>query len=152
MSTPYSKVFSSYLSKITDYSYVHLNQDVLEDDLLNLLNSAIIEFEYPKVDIRDKDDVSKIFNTTLNVDEIEILAYLMIDRWMDSQIYNLNLFKQRFSNKDFQFTSQANHLDSLSENQAKLRVKISTLKKKYSYRKMGTYYNIADFSGLSSGD
>lgn len=152
MSTPYSIVFDSFLSKVTDYTFADYVDEELEDELTKLLNSAIIEFEYPKVNIRDKNDSSKLFNLDLSVDETEILGYLMVDRWMDRQIYDLNLFAQRFSTKEFQFTSQANHLDSLMENQKKLQTKIKSLKKKYSYRKMGDQYNVADFSGLSSGD
>lgn len=152
MSTPYSTVYDSFLSKVTDYSYSNVTQDELESDLNKLLDSSISEFEYPKVNIRDKDNSLKMFNVDLGFDEIEILGYLMVDKWIDRQIYNLELFKQRFSTKDFSFTSQANHLDSLGDKQEKLQKKINTLKKKYSYRKMGDQYNIANFSGLSSGE
>lgn len=152
MSTPYSKVFNSFLGKITDYTYESYTDEELGVDLTSLLNSSIIEFEYPKVNIRDKDDDMQIFNCDLGIDEIEVLSYLMVERWIERQINNIELIKQRFSNKDFQYTSQANHLDALYKNQERVQKKVVSLKTRYSYRQTGLQYNKPDFSGLSKGD
>ncbi|WP_342421907.1 hypothetical protein [Paenibacillus sp. FSL E2-0178] len=152
MSTPYSKVFHSFLGKITDYTYESYTDEELGGDLTSLLNSSIVEFDYPKVDIRDKDDDALLFNRDLGIDEIEILSFLMVERWIERQINNVELVKQRFSNKDFQYTSQANHLDALYKNQERVQKKVTTLKTKYSYRQTGSSYYKPDYSGLSKGD
>lgn len=123
MSTPYSKVFNSFLGKITDYTYESYTDEELGGDLTSLLNSAIVEFDYPKVDIRDKSDDEQCFNTDLGIDETEILSFIMVERWIERQINNIELIKHRFSNKDFQYTSQANHLDALYQNQERIQKK-----------------------------
>jgi hypothetical protein len=152
MGTPYSKVFNSFLGKITDYTYESYTNEELGGDLTSLLNSSIVEFEYPKVDIRDKNDDEQMFNIDLRIDEIEIISFLMVERWIERQVNNIELIKQRFSNKDFTYTSQANHLEALYKNQERLQKKVAILKTKYSYRQTGTHYNKPDYSGLSKGD
>lgn len=152
MGTPYSRVYNSFLSKVTDYLYGSFTEEELTQDLTNLLDASIVEFEYPKINIRDKNNENQLFNANLSYDEIEIISYLMVERWLERQINDIQLIKQRFSNKDFQFTSQANHLIALMKNQERLQKKIVQLKRKYSYRKTSDQHNVADFSGLNSGD
>ena len=77
MSTPYSKIYDAFLSKIKDYDLGELSDVVMEYDMNSLLQSAIPYFLCPKVNIFDRDEEQKIFLNDLGNEEINILAVLM---------------------------------------------------------------------------
>jgi hypothetical protein len=132
MTTPFEKVFNSFLSKIDDNLYTNLDFDI-ESDLTKLLNSAIVQFDFPKVDIFDKDDDLQQFNVDLSLHEIEILANLMKLEWIKRQMNSVSLLKQMIGDKDFRLTSQANHLKVLIDLKMETEKEINSLVTKYSY-------------------
>jgi hypothetical protein len=132
MSTPFEKVFDSFLSKIVDTLYNNPEFNV-EADLTKLLNSAIVQFDFPKVNIFDKDDVLLQFNVDLSLHETEILANLMKLEWIKRQMNSVNLLKQLIGDKDFRLTSQANHLKVLIDLKVETEKEINSLVTKYSY-------------------
>jgi hypothetical protein len=132
MTTPFEKVFNSFLSKIDDNLYSNFEFDI-ESDLTKLLNSAIVQFDFPKVNIFDKDDDIQQFNVDLSLHEIEILANLMKLEWIKRQMNSVNLLKQMIGDKDFRLTSQANHLKVLIDLKMETEKEINSLVTKYSY-------------------
>lgn len=146
MATPYAKVFDSFLSKIEDTRYSTFSEPDLIADLTKLLNAGIVNFEYPKINIFDKNDVGQIFNVDLSVFEVEIIGLLMKHEWLKREIYSTRTLEQMFSTSDFRLTSQAAHLEALLKLEKETRNEITTRKRKYSYRGQN---NRPDFSGLS---
>jgi hypothetical protein len=132
MSTPYDKLFDSFLSKIEDDLYTNIQFDA-EADMMKLLNAAIIAFQFPKVDIFDKDDDLQQFNVDLSLHEIEILSNLMKLEWIKRQINSVSLIKQMIGDKDFRITSQANHLKVLIDLKTETEKEVNSLVTKYSY-------------------
>lgn len=132
MTTPFDKLFDSFLSKIEDDLYANLSVDV-EADMTKLLNSAIVQFDFPKVDIFDKDDDAQQFNVDLSIHEIEILSNLMTLEWIKRQMKSVSLLKQMLGDKDFRLTSQANHLKVLIDLKAETEKEVQSLITKYSY-------------------
>jgi hypothetical protein len=132
MATPYEKLFDSFLSKIEDNFYTNLQVDV-EADMTKLLNSAIVQFDFPKVDIFDKDDDLLTFNVDLSLHEIEILSNLMKLEWIKRQINSVSLLRQALGDKDFRLTSQANHLKVLLDLKTATEKEINSLITRYSY-------------------
>ncbi len=118
----------------------------MDSDLIDLLNSAIINFEYPKVDIYNKNDETQEFNEDLSIFEIEILANLMTLEWIKRQIKSIYVIKQAMTDSDFRITSQANHLKMLLELKKVTESDIDKLQNKYSYR---TSNHQANFEGLA---
>jgi hypothetical protein len=133
MTTPYEKVFDSFLSKIEDDLYSILSKEDAESDFIKLLNSAIIRFDFPKVDILNKDDLNQIFNVDLNMQEVEILGNLMVLEWVKRKIKSVRLLEQMLNSKDFSMTSQANHLKMLLELKIDSEKEVNSLMTKYSY-------------------
>lgn len=113
MSTPYSKIYDAFLSKIKDYDLGELSDTVMEYDMNSLLQSAIPYFLCPKVNIFDRDEEQKIFLNDLGNEEINILAVLMKREWFKRGIADSDVTKQKFGETDFEFKSQANHLNAL---------------------------------------
>lgn len=53
------------------------------------------------------------FNIELTAEEINILALLMVEGWLQRQIASVENTRMKFSSQTFKFTSQANHLSKL---------------------------------------
>lgn len=134
MSTPYSLIFDSFLSKIEDTRYSEMTNEEVENDMMKLLNSGIVRFEYPKVDIFNKDDSTQTFNVDLSQIEIEIIAGLMSLEWIKRQTKSISVIKQSMNDRDFKLTSQANHLKVLMELKLDVEKDVENLKNKYSYQ------------------
>lgn len=53
------------------------------------------------------------FTATLSKEEIDILATLMLEGWVQRQVSSIEHTRMKFTGKDFSMTSQANHLAKL---------------------------------------
>lgn len=53
------------------------------------------------------------FSSTLTSEEINILALLMKQGWVQRQVTSIENTRMKYSGQDFKFTSQANHLSKL---------------------------------------
>ena len=135
--TPFSVIYNSFLSKITDDMYMELTEWDTERMLEELLISAIPKFEFPRVNLNDYEleyvesetkyqgvDSDNIevtafflgggcFNCELSSEEINILATYMIVEWVGQQPASVENTRMKYSGSDFKFTSQANHMQKL---------------------------------------
>ena len=126
--TPFSLVYDSFLSKITDDMYMELTQLDTYRMLEQLLLSAIEKFEFPRVNLTDytllevQDNGGEdepityedgYFNNQLTHEEINILAVYMIVQWLSQQLASVQNTRMKYSGSDFKFTSQANHMQKL---------------------------------------
>lgn len=53
------------------------------------------------------------FQEQLTPEEVEILAILMMNNWLQRQITSVENIRMKYSGSDFKMTSQANHLSKL---------------------------------------
>jgi hypothetical protein len=114
MSTPFSSVYAVFMRKVTDYSFLKLSQNDLEDILQGYISSACVNFKKCRSGLT-RDDVTNTFDATLTEEELEILGTLMVVEWLNPQIYNTLLMKQHLNDKDFKIYSQAQHLEQLTK-------------------------------------
>jgi len=77
------------------------------------LLDAIPYFEFPRFALYDYDADAGVYNVDLTKEEINILAILMKQAWLDRQINSIENTRMKYSGSDFKFTSQANHLSKL---------------------------------------
>lgn len=132
--TPFSKVYDSFLSKVTDDMYMELTELETFRMLQELLVSSIHWFEFPRVNINDYDENEIVdeetysgvesenkpvkaiiysggyFNVSLTTEEINVLSTYMIVEWMGQQLASVENTRMKYSGSDFKFTSQANHM------------------------------------------
>ena len=131
--TPFSVIYDSFLSKITDDMYMELTKDETYRMLEDLLISAIPKFEFPRINLFDyevgkeedieitdeegthteKQYIVGYFNNILSLEEINILSTYMIVEWLGQQLASIENVRMKFSGTDFKFTSQANHMQKL---------------------------------------
>lgn len=103
--------------RVSLYDYTIEVREISEDELeaddfvLGTVWADLDEvnpLETPKVLV----DKSR-FNVELNPEEINILALIMKQSWVQRQVTSIENTRMKYSSSDFKFTSQANHLQKL---------------------------------------
>ena len=142
--TPFSIVYESFLSKITDDMFMELTELDTYRILQDLIISAIPKFEFPRHDLsnyeleyyEDGGTYTGVesdgetwtlllynggyFDVALTQEEVNIIATYMVVEWLGQQLATVENVRMKYSGTDFKFTSQANHM-----------AKILSLKKDY---------------------
>ena len=132
--TPYEKVFKVFFHKIKDPFFVDFDEQFATEELIYLLNESISTFEYPKIDLRDKDDELQQFNNTLTFDEISILAEGMALFWAEGMLRDIDSLAYDMTPEEMRTTSKANHINSLIRFEDKLRDNLKARKQNYNKR------------------
>ena len=162
MGTLFASVYNCFLNKITDDMYMELTPEDTIRDLQNLLINAIPGFEFPRKKLeyeiltRELNDESvnitgfvvenadgtkfedaSSFGEILTLEEVNILAILMMEGWLQRQITTIELVRQKYSGTDFKFTSQAAHLAKLLALLAEVQRQSLHMQRLYKRRKTG---------------
>lgn len=135
--TPFSIVYDSFLSKVTDDMYMELTELETFRIMQELLISALPKFEFPRKNISDYElesleDVSTYkgiesnnkeviayilgeghFNVSLSAEEVNVISTYMIVEWLGQQLASVENTRMKYSGSDFKFTSQANHMQKI---------------------------------------
>lgn len=123
--TNFEKIYNVFLGKITDDMYLEWTKEDTFKDLQGILLNSIPGFEFPRFDlynykifpliINEDGEVedSSYFNDDLTEEEINILAILMVNEWIQRQMASIEVTRMKYTGSDFKFTSQANHLSKL---------------------------------------
>lgn len=162
MGTLFASVYNCFLNKITDDMYMELTPEDTIRDLQNLLINAIPGFEFPRKKLeyeiltRELNDESvnitgfvvenadgtkfedaSSFGEVLTLEEVNILAILMMEGWLQRQVTTIELVRQKYSGTDFKFTSQAAHLAKLLTLLAEVQRQSLHMQRLYKRRKTG---------------
>jgi hypothetical protein len=114
--TPFSKVYNRFFSKVTDDMYMELSEFDTYSLVEELLVSAIYSFEFPRVDltnyvlssVTEENEIEiaeGYFNSVLTDEEINILATYMVVGWLGQQLASIENIRMKYSGSDFKFTS-----------------------------------------------
>ena len=131
--TSYDVVYHRFLTKIEDYDLPNLPDDELESMLHGWLLSAIAEFRKCKSDLSQRDDEIRTFLVDLTDEEIEILAMLMVIKWLEPTINSCLLTKQFIGGKEEKYYSQAQQLSALMALRDSTRIEARKLMRDYSF-------------------
>ena len=168
MGTLFASVYNRFLGKITDDMYMELTPQDTIRDLQNLLIDAIPGFEFPRKSLEytileraiDKNSVNiqgffiedvegngyedaSYFTATLSSEEINILAILMMEGWVQRQITTIENTRMKYSGSDFKMTSQANHLAKLLSLMTEVQRQSTHLQRLYKRRKIDENGNVS---------
>lgn len=142
--TPFSAIYDSFFSRVTDDMYMELTELDTFQLLQDILENALPRFEFPRFNVFDYEAgtltegtyqgvesdgeevpatywVGGAFNSELTIEEIGILSMCMVIEWLGQQLETTENSRMKYSGSDFKFTSQANHM-------AKLKVLIDARK------------------------
>lgn len=134
MSTPYEKIYESFLPKLQSYEIYEMTEDDVKDCLHDYLISATAKFHVCRKDLNDRDDLLQRFNSELSIEEIEILSNYMVLEYIDATYIRVpTLLKVSLSSTDFNAFSPANMLSKLTEMQKRFLSENETLLSRYAW-------------------
>ena len=113
--TSFDQIYNRFFGSITDDMYMEWTKEDTEKDIQNILLQSIPGFEFPRFPLYDYNVEEATFNCHLTSEEINILALLMYNTWLQRQIASVENTRMKYSGADYKFTSQANHLAKLME-------------------------------------
>lgn len=134
--TSFEYIYDRFLGSITDDMYMEWTQEDTIKDLKNILIQAIPGFEFPRFPLYNYDIDGEEYNLHLTEEEVNILAGLMYNVWLQRQIASIENIRQKYSGTDFKMTSQANHLAKLMELKKEAERQNRYLQRLYKRRKM----------------
>lgn len=134
--TPLSNIFDVFFSKITDDMYMELSEADTYALRLELFQNALHWFEFPRVNIYDYSLDLEEYNIDLSAEEINIIATYMVVEWLGQQLASIENVRLKYSGSDFKFTSQANHLQKVTNLQKEYERKGFHLQRLYKRRKV----------------
>lgn len=125
MTSKYEEVYSRFLTRITDYKFLELKEDIVYSMMNNWMRAAfakpyvrrlfsslslddeIMKFDYKlKNPIDDWSDEEFVY---------EIISNGMVIEWLEPQVKSVLNISQMFGGKEQKFYSQSNHLSELKD-------------------------------------
>jgi len=147
MATPYSEIYGSFLARIEEDDWLREEDlEVVEADMLEILKMAMFDFRFPRVTLVLDGTNSAMTNTLTNA-EIQVLATAMKVHWLRRQVNTWRVIKQQYSTKDFELSSQANHLDKLLKSLDSAEKELRRVFDTYDRSRDGGVYPYRDLAG-----
>lgn len=133
--TSFATIYNRALFKMKNYSILKLDIQKREALLREHLMSAQIDFQHAcKVDLSGYDEAEKQYSTTLNDEEIDILATGIVYHWVNSETLSSENFRNVMLPRDYITYSPANLLKYMQELRLTLKQEFEGKINKYSFR------------------
>lgn len=144
MATPYADIINAFLLKVKAYNLMELLIEDKEEIIMAYMTASCAKFyKKCKHDLRKKDELGEGFEDDLSIDEVDILAELMVVEWLSPQIYSDELLESRLNTKDFTEYSPAKLIEQIRfvYNESRKRVKYLVIQYTYDH---GNIRNLDD--------
>lgn len=143
MTLQYEDIFSIFLSKITDYSFLEYDESFIRGRLVSWLHSASssprLRAKFSSFALNDEGAVLD-FSLKNSSDEqsdcdfvIDVLARAMVIAWIEPEVKNVLLTKQLLTSGDEKFFAQANHISQLEQMLATAKAELKNILRDYGY-------------------
>lgn len=139
--TSYWKVYNAFLAKTLEDEWGDWTQEETEEDLRQLLESAIPYFKFPRISLERNEEG---FVDDLGSEEIQILSTYMKCEWLNRSIMTWENVKPLYEERDF---SQANLLDKLKNTLEAERLNALKLEGYYYRSNKGKSYKYSKLAG-----
>jgi len=147
MSTLYSEIYAAFLARIEEDDWLREEDlEVVQADMLEILKMAMFDFRFPRVTLV-LDGTNSAMTNTLTNSEIQVLATIMKVHWLRRQVNTWRIVKQQYSTKDFEFSSQANHLDKLLKSLESAEKELKRVFDTYDRSRGGGVYPYSELAG-----
>ena len=143
MNLHYEDIFSMFLSKITDYSFLEYNESLIRGQMVSWLHSSVsmprIRAKFLELNINDEESiltfVLKNSIDTLSDTEftIDVLARAMVIAWLEPQVKNVLLTKQMLGGKEEKFYAQSTHISQLEQMLSSAKTELKNILRDYGY-------------------
>ena len=143
MTLQYENIFSIFLSKITDYSFLEYDEGFVNSQMASWLRSSSslprLRAKFSTLSLND-DEFNVEFLLKNPVDDqsdidfvSEILARGMVISWLEPQVKNVLLTKQMLGGKEEKFYAQANQLSQLEHLLSSAKTELNNILRDYGY-------------------
>lgn len=139
MSLSYDVFTAAFLSKISEYDFFNMDEEIRTDVVDGFMKRAVAEFRKNcKYDLfSTADDEERCFNQTIadeDLDEIvDIISEGMLVQWMKPFLYNQENLEQQLNTRDFTIYSPAELLMRIGNAHATARKNYINMVREYSY-------------------
>lgn len=135
--TKIHEIYESFLSKISDYSFLsnNLTDEEIDEELFGYFKTARTKFYRCNNSLETiEDEFGELeFTVELHPFEIEIITSLMLVEYVKPHVISGETMKQSLSDKDFKIYSQANQLRELNLLYRMLRAEAGKMITEYTY-------------------
>ena len=140
MATPYEKIYNRFLSKITDFNLIKVEDDFLGSMMKGWLDSSVIRTRKCVHDLSLRDDEVQEFTDDLLDLEIELLALGMVDAWVSPMLNSTELTLQFVGGKEEKYYSQSQMLAELRNLKKENSLEMNRLHNYFTYTN-GSYFD-----------
>lgn len=144
MTLPFDEIYSIFLSKITDYSFLEYDEQFIYSSMYNWLRSAIskpyLRGKFSTLSLEDTGENVKfelnnpIDNESDRYFVSEVLAMGMVCEWLEPQVKNIVNIAQMFSGKEEKYFSQAAHLKEIKDLLESTKFDLRKILRDYGYQ------------------
>ena len=143
MTLQYEDIFSIFLSKITDYSFLEYDENFIREQMVSWLHSSSssprLRAKFSTFNLNDEDAVLG-FSLKNSVGEqsdcdfvTDVLARAMVIAWLEPEVKNVLLTKQLLTGSEERFYAQANHISQLEQMLATAKTELKNILRDYGY-------------------
>ncbi len=138
MSVPYDLFTGAFLSKITEYNFIQLDDFDRRVIVDGYMKRALSKFnKVCKYDITSYDDTLRKLTTDVPDDEIDeivdIVSEGMLEQWMKPYVYRQENLENALNTRDFTTYSPAELLLRISNAYAKVQKDYTNMIREYTY-------------------
>ena len=143
MNLQYRDIFSVFLSKVTDYSFLDNNEDFVWSQMVDWLHSSAslprLRTKFLELGLDDECAILSfaLKNSTDEHSDVrfvtEVFAKAMVISWLEPQVKNVLLTKQMLGGKEEKFYAQANHLSQLQQMLDSAKTELNNILRDYGY-------------------
>ena len=140
MSLSYDVFTAAFLSKISEYDFYNMDEEIRTDMVDGFMKRAVSEFRKNcKYDLfSTANDEERCFNATIadeDLDEIvDIISEGMLVQWLKPFLYNQENLEQQLNTRDFTIYSPAELLAKIGSAYATARKNYKNMIYDYSYK------------------
>ena len=143
MTLQYDDIFSIFLSKITDYSFLEYDENFVKGQMVSWLHSSTasprLRAKFSTLSLNDEEAVLRFVLKNSGGEETDIdfvadlLARGMVIAWLEPEVKNVLLTKQLLTSGDEKFFAQANHVSQLEQMLATAKTEFKNILRDYGY-------------------
>ena len=143
MTLQYEDIFSMFLSKITDYSFLEYDENFVRGQMVSWLHSSSssprLRAKFSEFTLSDEDAVLSFALKNSNGEQsdcgfvADILARAMVIAWLEPEVKNVLLTKQLLTGSEEKFYAQANHISQLEQMLATAKIEFKNILRDYGY-------------------
>ena len=143
MTLQYEDIFSMFLSKITDYSFLEYDENFIRGQMVSWLHSSSssprLRAKFSSFALNDEEAVLSFSLKSSGGEQsdcdfvADVLARAMVIAWLEPEVKSVLLTKQLLTGSEEKFYSQSNHISQMEQMLATVKTELKNILRDYGY-------------------